>query len=761
MEEKNYYEEIQKIQLEKAKRLADELDKNWKGLNESRSSNAGSYQDIQTPEASRTEAAKKITESGFSLGLNSTLRAIKNSSAYEIPGLAIVIESYFNSLNNKLIAESVLYVPFVRDLTNFGWDNRIKGILETCKSNLEKYSREIEISKAIYQIKNSPGRDLYEPLVESLSQWVNEDTKNTDKLIKNINRWTFNPVVRELVKSLAVLENRNGDKFQIAKDNTVSDVIGLFAPVLVKENYSIFYTNGTFFKIDENLSLVSPEKIEKVKGGKAFLESVSVLSDPTVSISDDRITLNSKAVRVEYMLDESERVFINGKEIKDKSNIGLAISVMMKDFLFAYDAPFINKAAKVYEAMSYLAEINWGKKIKSTLYEGLEINILKYNNKIYLHKINPAMGVNSVVECSARKAVESIKELMKFDISESLTEFLVGEEAVKSVLNNDKKEVIKNINRIEALITKINEKLSEVYGEGKEKLIEAKESLEDEITILKAKWNEINVMMEMMDTPEEMMGMEDSMEIGTSVTVISTGNMGTITGKNDTSKTYTILFDDGTTGEYFYSDVVGMEEEASRMGMYEGYDSKMSVAPGASSKKMKKDMKVVNKLKKSMAVAPGGKAASGKSFIDNPKTSNMAGLNFKSTGRTKDTTLSGSHNLAGLPKTGGKTKGAKFISNPNQMNLAQAPGGNAKSGAKFIDKEKNANMANLLEQKANKHIEKAPAGKKVKSAKFMEKEKNANLAKAPGTKKVSKEMFIEPLKRANLASAPKGRTKSK
>jgi uncharacterized protein (UPF0335 family) len=655
----------------------------------------------------------------------------------------------------------VLYVPFVRDMNNFAWDNRIKEILETCKGNLEKYSREIEISKAIYQIKNSPGRDLYEPLVESLSQWVNEETKNTDKLIKNINRWTFNPVVRELVKSLSVLENRSSDKFHIAKDNTISDVIGLFAPVLVKENYSIFYTNGTFFKIDEKLTLVTPEKIEKVKGGKAFLESVSALSDPSISITDDRITLHSKAVKVEYMLDESERVFINSKEIKDKNNIGLAISIMMKDFLFAYDAPFVNKAVKVYEAMSYLAEINWGKKIKSTLYEGVEVNIFKYNNKIYLHKINPSMGVNSVVESSAKKAVESIKELMKFDISESLTEFLTGEEAVKSVLHNDRNEVVNNINRIEALINKINEKISEVYGEGKEKLIEAKESLEDEITILRSKWNEINIMLEMMDSPEMMMEMDPSMETNTPVTVISTGNTGVITGKNDTSKTYTILFDDGTSGEYFYSDVMSIEEVASDMGMYEGYDSKMAVAPGGSSKKMKKDMKVVNKLKKTMAVAPGGKASSGKSFIDNPKKSNMAGLNFKSTGKAKDTTLTGNHGMAKLPKSGSKASGGKFISNLNQMNLAQAPGGNAKSGTKFIDKEKNANMANLLEQKANKHVEKAPSGKKVKSAKFIEKEKNAQLAKAPGTKKKSKEMFIEPLKRANLASAPKGRTRSK
>jgi methionine salvage enolase-phosphatase E1 len=46
--------------------------------------------------------------------------------------------------------------------------------------------REIEISKAVYQIKNSPGRDLYESLVDSLNEWVNEDVKNTDKLIKNI-----------------------------------------------------------------------------------------------------------------------------------------------------------------------------------------------------------------------------------------------------------------------------------------------------------------------------------------------------------------------------------------------------------------------------------------------------------------------------------------------------------------------------------------------------------------------------------------------
>lgn len=761
MEEKNYYEELARIQLERSKKWAEEFDKNWKGLNENRTSNAGSYTDATTPSPIQGSSLKESSKNKFSLGLNNTLRAIKNSAAYEIPGLAIVVESYFASLNNKLIDESVLYVPFIKDLTNFSWDNRIKGILENCKSNLEKYSREIEISKAIYQIKNSPGRDLYESLVDSLNEWVNEDVKNTDKLIKNINKWTFNPVVRELVKSLAVLENRNGDRFQIAKDNTVSDVIGLYVPVLVKENYTIFYANGTFFKIDESLSLVSPEKIEKIKGGKSFLESVSVLSDPHISISEDRITLINKSMRVEYMLDESERVFVNGKEIKDKNNLGLAISVMMKDNLFTYDVPFVNKAVKVYEAMSYLAEINWGKKIKSTLYEGLEINILKYKDKIYLHKINPAMALNSVTECSAKKAVQTIKDLMKFDISESLTEFLTGEEAIKSVLHNDRNEILSNINKIEGLITKIDSKLPGVYGEGRESLIEAKEELENEISILRSKWNEINVMIEGLENKET--GVEGSVyntvDIKTPVKILSTGNNGVVIGKNDFSKSYTVMLENGQSGEYFYSDVIGIGEEAEEMELSEANAHNLSIAPGNSSKKMKKDMKVVNRMKKSLFAAPSHKAPSGKPFIDDHKKTNMATLDIKSTGKAKETTGTGDHKMSKLPKVMKKGEFKKFISDPKKMNLAEAPGSSAKSGSKFIDKEKNANLANLLEQKANKHTEKAPQGKKIKSAKFIEKEKNANLAKAPGSKKKSKEMFVEPLKRANLASAPKGRSK--
>ena len=760
MEEKNYYEELARIQLEKSKKRAEEFNKNWKGLNENRASNAGSYTDSSAYPHIQAAPIKENVKNKFSLGLNNTLRAIKNSPAYEIPGLAMVVENYFSSLNNKLIDESVLYVPFIKDITNFSWDNRIKGILENCKENLEKYSREIEISKAIYQIKNSPGRDLYESLVESLNEWVNEEVKNTDKLIKNINKWTFSPVIRELVKSLAILENRNGDKFQIAKDNTVSDVIGLYAPVLVKENFTIFYANNTFFKIDESFSLISPEKIEKLKGGKAFLESVSILSDPNISISEDRITLVNKSMRVEYMLDESEKVFINGKEIKEKSNIGLSISVMMKDNLFSYDAHFVNKAVKVYEATSYLAEINWGKKIKSTLYEGLEVNILKYKNKIYLHKINPAMGLNIVSECSAKKAVQSIKELMKFDISESLTEFLTGEEAIKSVLNNDKNAVLSNINKIEGLIAKIDSKLPEVYGEGRESLIEAKEGLEDEISILRAKWNEINIMMESFETEET--GIEGSnyntVAIDTPVKIVSTGNSGVVIGKNDFSKSYTVMLENGQSGEYFYSDVISLNDEAEEMGLSEANHHNLAVAPGSSSKKMNKDMKVVNKMKKSLATAPGHSAPSGKSFIDNHAKSNMATLNIKSTGKAKETTGLGDHKMSKLPNVMKKGEFKKFISDTKKMNLAEAPGGKAKTGSKFIDKEQNAKMADLLEQKANKHIEKAPQGKKIKGSKFIEKEKNANLAKAPGTKKRSNQTFVEPLKRANLASAPKGRS---
>ena len=57
---------------------------------------------------------------------------------------------------------------------------------------------------------------------------------------------------------------------------------------------------------------------------------------------------------------------------------------------------------------------------------------------------------------SATQAINIVREFIKYDISESLTEFLQGEQAFLSVMKNDKNEIIKNVEVLESQLRKLD-----------------------------------------------------------------------------------------------------------------------------------------------------------------------------------------------------------------------------------------------------------------------------------------------------------------
>jgi hypothetical protein len=771
--EKNINPEINRLNMETSKNAADSL-REWAGLGASKSPVASSFlngatsqmlKESQMPDVSTTPKNNVV----FSFGLVNTVSALKNSSLGDLPAGKILLEKYEHILLGKGVSEAFVFEGLLNDLQSFSWENSVSEALENLNRTFENRRREIEVLKAYESIKNSPGRELFSDATSQMKNWLLAENKSSDTLIHGLKSFGFNPLVRNLVSFLSLYENENSGKFHVGFDNNVCKIDSLYSPITVNESETLFYSSGKFLKMDHESGVIQECNMDEVP--EELANKAEIVNDRDVKIDNNKISLNIGNNKVEIVFaNESKEVYFDGKRINEE-DLPLAVSVSTNNLLESSNHK-INKAVYVAKNAEDIVDIDFGKKIKSKVYENVEANIFKTEAGIYVQTVNPAMRLNKIYEANATQAINIIKDFIKYDISESLTEFLEGEQAFLSVMKNDKNEIINNIGVLENQLMKLDRaKKDNPLLVNSNELTALEESIHDEISSLQDRWNQINLEISRFESKaKEVPSINEDLgyPIDTEVRIKRNGNRGRVIGVDGSSKTYTILFKEGKTGEYFFSDVEDLEDEIDR------YDIKapdldleytnesnqnFANAPGNRGGSHK-DSRIESLSKKHMAQAPDKKTGSSSKFINNEKGT-MAGLpkSGKSAPLTGRGVKSSSANMADLPNKGKGGSGKKFIDSLENLDLAKAPSASLKGSAKFIQDLKNMNLATLKESQKNSHVEKAPKGKSEKSKKFMEDEDDFNFADAQGNSKKNGKRFAENDKVANLASAP--RTKKK
>ena len=771
--EKNINPEINRLNMETSKNAADSL-REWAGLGASKSPVASSFlngatsqmlKESQMPDVSTTPKNNVV----FSFGLVNTVSALKNSSLGDLPAGKILLEKYEHILLGKGVSEAFVFEGFLNDLQSFSWENSVSEALENLNRTFENRRREIEVLKTYESIKNAPGRELFSDATAQMKNWLLAENKSSDTLIHGLKSFGFNPLVRNLVSFLSLYENENSGKFHVGFDNNVCKIDSLYSPITVNESETLFYSSGKFLKMDHESGVIQECNMDEVP--EELANKAEIVNDRDVKIDNNKISLNIGNNKVEIVFtNESKEVYFDGKRINEE-DLPLAVSVSTNNLLESSNHK-INKAVYVAKNAEDIVDIDFGKKIKSKVYENVEANIFKTEAGIYVQTVNPAMRLNKIYEANATQAINIIKDFIKYDISESLTEFLEGEQAFLSVMKNDKNEIINNIGVLENQLMKLDRaKKDNPLLVNSNELTALEESIHDEITSLQDRWNQINLEISRFESKaKEVPSINEDLgyPIDTEVRIKRNGNRGRVIGVDGSSKTYTILFKEGKTGEYFFSDVEDLEDEIDR------YDIKapdldleytnesnqnFANAPGNRGGSHK-DSRIESLSKKHMAQAPDKKTGSSAKFINNQKGT-MAGLpkSGKSAPLTGRGVKSSSANMADLPNKGKGGSGKKFIDSLENLDLAKAPSASLKGSAKFIQDLKNMNLATLKESQKNSHVEKAPKGKSEKPKKFMEDEDDFNFADAQGNSKKNGKRFAENDKVANLASAP--RTKKK
>jgi len=777
--EKNINPEINRLNMETSRNAADSL-REWAGLGSEKSPVASSFLNGSTAQMLKESqmpdvSTKPQNRTSFSFGLINTIAALKNSSLYDLPAGKIMLEKYDHLLLGKGISEAFILEGLLNDLKSFSWENSVSPVLENLSRTFENRRREIEVIKAHDQIKNSPGKELFSDATDQMKNWLVSETKSSETLIHGLKRYGFNPMVRNLVSFLSIHENENSSKFHIGFDNNVCKINNLYSPIYVNEGETLFYSSGKFLKIEHETGILQECNMDEVP--EDIIDQSQIMRDRDVKVDNNKISLNIGNNKVEIVFtNESKEIYFDGKRIHEK-DLPVAVSVSTNNLLEGSNN-IISKAVFVAKHADDIVDIDFAKSIKSKIYEGVEANIFKTENGIYVQTVNPAMRLNKIYEANATQAINIIKDFIKYDISESLTEFLEGEQAFLSVMKNDKNEIVKNIEILEGELRKLDQvKIQNPLVANSEELVSLEESIEYEIESLKDRWNQINLEISRFENKaKEIPSVNEDLgyPIDTEVRIKRNGVKGRVIGVDGSSKTYTILFKEGKTGEYFFSDVEDMDDEVDRYDIKtpdldleytqdvaneSNHNFNFANAPGNRGG-AHKNSEIEKLSKKHMASAPDKKTGSSSKFINNEKGT-MAGL--PKSGKSAPVTGRGvkqkSANMADLPSKGKGASGKKFIDDLNNLDLAKAPSASIKGSSKFIQDLKNMNLATLKESQKNSHVEKAPNGKTEKPKKFIEDEEDFNLAGPYGNSKKNGRRFAENDKVANMSSAPKSKKK--
>ena len=712
-------EALRNEELDRSRSRAKMLAESWGGIGKGFSKTSGSYVDgVKDEERSTTEIESRLNEAigqmaqfdksaeSFvtsnqveKLGILESILDLSKKGIYEHGSFKILCENYVNLIKNKALPEYWVAEAFISDFSNYAWDASVKAVVNRVTESCNTLRPEIEASKALYQIANAGSSDFYSPVKESISKWLVSEGKSVAALSRDLRVWSFNPIVKNLINTLTVLES-NSSKMHIPTINGNSEVKKIYSPVLVEGNKTIFGIGKTLFEgSSEGVRKLSNRDISTMD--KDFLGLLETFYSEAVKTDERGIHVYAGDTRISIVSENDETKIYLNKDLAnfaDYNQLAKLISFRISRGLGTNESKVISDVIRLYENFDKVVELDFAKSVVSKVYEGASVSLIKWNGKIFLQRVNEAMRENSLFAVNGSQAVNMVKDFLKYDISEGLTEFLDGEKRVKSIMFNDRKKVIENISVVESEMQKIESLVAtNPLYKGSKQLSDAYSLLEKELQVLRSKWSTINAELDSIENNSIEINddlLEDSkFTVGDYVKVKENGNTGKIISVDTTSGSYNVLLDNGKTGDFGVEDIVDLEDafnKDSDENAEAGEEVKESNAPLAKAPSTGKPVHgktPAQVLKASTAEAPSAKTQDqdGKTDVENLKDANLEeapesknqptdyevndeiGYNLE---ESQDT-------LAAAPE--GKPKGTNMAtewekSGIKAMNLASAPG---------------------------------------------------------------------------------------
>jgi len=527
------------------------------------------------------------------MGISRALDRIKLTGVWEHnPRIQYILEWYEKNQIMK-VPDFLIAEQFIAQMTPFCYDPSINEAIEVVRNIQKALEEDIAVSTTIHLLENSRASKFYSPLITNLREYLeNKSQSMRSVVISEMETYAYEPVVRELQNKLKVFEsNSNTSKFHITATSSDYLVNSVYSFVLVERNADYFAIDGNFFKkVGENITHLSTEAMARIN--QKFVELNTLLTEEHVSVDREKISYSYGNNTMQIRIDDKS-VSYNGKPLK----IQEVNNKLVEAGVFRWNQQNdLNKFNSLFEHVDTLCEIDFAKVISSKNHAGIQATIMRLGGSVTVIKNNPIMNENKVFTgLNGTQARNIILEFLNYDISESLVEFLSSENRAINQIENERREILNQIDECERNILKIEEAQQDIMVSGSDEISAIKSELAFEVARLKElyanKTTELNKLRTFEDKGDDFFSDDElksskkgkgtsayvqqapERDYGIGDLVIIDGKDGRIVGLDSVQNKATVLLKSGDSVSAEFSDLELKVEESY---LYEGKKSKGS-----------------------------------------------------------------------------------------------------------------------------------------------------------------------------------------
>jgi len=511
-----------------------------------------------------SEARKQLISG--KLGLVESITRFKKKPWFSNPQVYYLANSIETG---KFINEISILESWLNVLKHYEFDMDVKEDIKYYDKLKTSFTKEFAVLETINDILTGSQADFFSDWTNLVKEALTND-ETLESILKINSKWEFNKSIKSLSEKLL---NIKGTTFNIKSVNESIAVENVVSPVAFSKddaNITYFYNAPNFYKFDKSTS-----EIEKI--GEDFAKDISIewynlcllLASDSFTISDDQIGMFLDDNKISFDL-KSNKVkandeviypteLENGEESEELSSeeeeqyLGEAL---IKSGLFKYEKlNLIPALCKLYENRENIVEIDFVKNFKNKLRNNSSISIFTINEKLYINTYSLMEKLNKFEPTTASYLRSHVNKMFGVDISRSLISYLQKENTEITSLNESKNFTILKISKYQAQYNKIENAISnDILLYDSIELLEAKQLLISEIEKLK-----VNV--KIYDQKIIRIFENSIFAIGDKVKIVSTGLLGSITGKDENTGKFIVIDSSSKSNTYSLSELEDLEME--------------------------------------------------------------------------------------------------------------------------------------------------------------------------------------------------------
>jgi hypothetical protein len=390
----------------------------------------------------------------------------------------MIVESYIKQLD--LRSDYSILRDCVAEMVQYDWLNQVGTFI----NESTQYVRDNEISFSVLNTLESlhshRNKETFTSAINILEELKDLSESELRKRLPNkmaTHSWV--PGIKELISLTESLSGKNSStNNNVTSKRTVS-------PVLETESGEFIFNVGKrHYSMNESGEI----KLANKNDITSDFYSLTQLAE-NFSPTEEGLRMRLSNGIVDITVNENEDGTIT-KELKldgaklDENHLSSSLMATGKFRAGEYDV--IKVLEHAVHSAEKLVELDFVETITSNVYEGVEVNILKTDNGVYVNKINTYMNENVLIKPeTASDAINLVMEYVNYDITNSVRDLLEGEAKIEEGRKKEENDIYERIDFIKNEISKISELGMDEMAEIKE----AKKILSDSLAEEQAKLN--------------------------------------------------------------------------------------------------------------------------------------------------------------------------------------------------------------------------------------------------------------------------------